>query len=164
MAENPIDPRPDAAPLRQVVVDLGDMRVQFGLPRTPRPKCSHKRLTYSPEERRVWCLDCESTVDGYDAFMVLVTHFQNMEREARRRLKRATEAQQAHIHRTAAKALDRAWSGRSPMAVACPHCGDGLLPEDFQNGGLQTSRQIEIARRERKRKLKEGKPNDPRDL
>lgn len=54
----------------------------------------------------------------------------------------------------AVKALDKAWSG-NVMAVDCPHCRWGLLPEDFVTGGIgQQSRELETARRARRREQK----------
>lgn len=49
----------------------------------------------------------------------------------------------------AVKALDKAWSGKT-MAVPCPHCDGGLLPEDFVTIRSATSRDLELARRRRK--------------
>lgn len=149
MADDPIDPRPDATPLWAEVVDLAEVRVQFGLPRNRHDRCPHRRLTYNVEDRRVWCQDCERSIDSFDAFMVLVRNFAAMERAARAKMEKAEEARDAHLGRRAAKELDRAWSGRQ-MAVACPHCRGGLLPEDFDRGVAATSREIELARRARK--------------
>ena len=151
MADNPIDPRPDATPMWAEVIDLAEVRVQFGLPRNRHDRCEHRSLTYNVDERRVWCKDCERTIDGFDAFMVLVRGFAAMEQDARHKLEKAEEAKNAHLGRRAAKALDKAWSGQQ-MAVACPHCRGGLLPEDFDGRLSATSRDIELARRARKSK------------
>lgn len=130
-------------------IDLAEMRIKFGRPAPgPVKLCEHRTLIYSTSDRRVWCEDCERTVDNFDAFKTVVDHFHAMERQARAKLRNAEEAEKAVIHRRAAKVFDRAWSGRQ-MAVCCPHCRGALLPEDFQHGGLQVSAEIERARRAR---------------
>lgn len=131
------------------VIDLADVRVERGIPRNRHSRCKHKRLLYESSDRRVWCRDCEREVEAFDAFMTLVDNFGAMTREVKRQQHEAEEAAKAHVHRKAARNLSLAWSGKTPMAVACPHCSRGLLPEDFEGGGSQVSKDIEMARRAR---------------
>jgi hypothetical protein len=149
MTDEPIIPREDATPYSAVVIDLAGIRIQWGMPKyKPGGACPHRSLTYSQNERRVWCRDCERTIDNFDAFMVFVHGFQDMERDAKTKIEKADDALKATINRRAAKQIDRAWSGHG-MAILCPHCDGGLLPEDFVNGGAECSRDIELARRAR---------------
>lgn len=138
-------------PFGSPVIDLADFRIRFGRrPATAGPKCEHRALIYSRDERRVWCEDCTRTLDSFDAFMIFTAHFHEMEASAQAKLRRAKEAEQSTVHRRSAKVFDQAWGGRHQMAVCCPHCGTGLLPEDFLSGGSQCSAEIERARRARK--------------
>lgn len=134
------------------VVDLASVRVRSGRSTTkPSEKCEHRQMTYDLIERRVWCEDCKRTIDNFDAFDVLVRHFAEMEAAAKQKTHRANEAMQASIVSRATKALDHVWRGKK-MAPCCPHCRAALLPEDFANGvGSAVSREIEVARRARKR-------------
>jgi len=148
--DTPIDPaHPDATPWSKPVIDLGDMRISYGRPRYPEKICKHRSLVYSTEERRVWCKDCQRTVDNFDAFMVLANGHHDMVNRLKRKVKEAEEIKQAYIHRKSAKELDLAWGKKS--AVGCPHCGRGLLAEDFATGCRQSSREIELARRRREK-------------
>lgn len=145
----PLISRPDSTPFGAPVIDLAEVRIRLGFPDIkPGKQCEHVHLIYSKSDRRVWCEDCERTLDNFDAFLIFTTHFHEMERAAIGKIKRAKEAEQAVVHRKAAKVFDRAWSGHQ-MAVACPHCRLGLLPEDFADGGAQCSAEIERARRRR---------------
>ncbi|MGA0604931.1 hypothetical protein ACO2Q0_02940 [Phenylobacterium sp. VNQ135] len=147
--EPPLIADEGSTPFGSPVIDFAEMRIKFGRPPQGRIKtCEHKSLIYSTADRRVWCEDCERTVDSFDAFKTLVDHFHAMERAAAGKLRAAKEAVAAVVHRKAAKVFDRAWSGRQ-MAVCCPHCRRGLLPEDFDHGGSQVSAEIERARRAR---------------
>lgn len=129
------------------VISLADVRVSRGWSR-PSKVCEHKSLVYSSRDRRIECKDCDRPVEAFDAFMTLCRHFDSMETAARLREHKTSEALSAVIVRRAAKALDKAW-GRK-MAPCCPHCGNGLLPEDFETGGgSQIGQDFERARRRR---------------
>ena len=128
------------------VIQLADVRIARGWSR-PSKVCRHLSLVYSPTDRRVECKDCNQPIDGFDAFMVTVRHFQDMDRAAQVREAKAREALNAVLVRRAAKALDRAWGRR--MAPCCPHCDRGLLAQDFADGRAAVSAELEVARRKR---------------
>lgn len=146
----PLEVLPDGGTYHGVVVDLDKVRIRLG--RTPyRVKnCEHKALIYSPSERRVWCENCERTIDNFDAFLIFTRHFERMESEARHKLTTAQEALNSAARLRATKALDRMWAG-GKMAPCCPHCHAGLLAEDFANGvGAAMSKELVLAGRRRK--------------
>jgi hypothetical protein len=133
------------------LIDLAGVRIQRGTPKYNPNQCKHKNILYqsNSKERRIWCSDCERDIDPFEAFMMLSEHLEEMLSDAKSMRRQAFDALKNTARLRATKALDQAWSG-NVMAVACPHCHGGLLPEDFTNGGHQTSREIEIARRKRK--------------
>jgi hypothetical protein len=137
------------------VIDLAGVRIKAGLPKSVHKKtCKHHTLTYCRSDRRVWCDDCSRTIEPFDALLMMIGAFADMERDAARKMLKADEAMASTVRRRSAKELDRAWSGNLP-AVCCPHCRKGILPEDFDGGiGARTSREYEMARRKRER---EGK-------
>jgi hypothetical protein len=144
----PLIEQPGSTPFGSPVIDLAEVRIRFGKAdlRKGRP-CEHRALIYSRDERRVWCEDCERTIDSFDAFMTLTTHFHTMERAATGKQAKADEALARTIVRRAAKVLDKAWGKMAPL---CPHCRTGLLPEDFADGfGSAVGIEIERARRKR---------------
>lgn len=148
----PLEVLPDGGSYRGTVVDLDGVRIKLG--RTPyRAKtCEHKALIYCPSERRVWCEDCERTIDNFDAFLIYTRHLERMVREARSNLYRSEEALKSAARLRATKTLDRYWAGRK-MAPCCPHCHRGLIAEDFANGaGAAVSLELEMAARARGRK------------
>lgn len=146
-----IEPFDDGArALGRPIIDFETIRIQAG--RTPFKKrgviCQHNSLVYNDTERRVWCEDCKSTVDPYDAFMRIVMQWHHIQASINGKLARADEATKATLVRRAAKNMDRSWGHK--MAPNCPHCKNGLLPEDFDSpGGVRSSRsrELEEARR-----------------
>ena len=132
------------------VINLSGVRIEQGLARYSGPKCEHKALMFDTAERRVWCKDCQRTVENFDAFLVLVNQYQPMVQHARRLTQEAEEARNHSMVSRAAKVVDQEWRGRN-MAPCCTQCGAGILPEDFANGaGSAVSREYEKARRARK--------------
>jgi ribosomal protein S27E len=154
--EIPLIHQPGSEPFGQPVIDLAEVRIRMGYSdhKVGAP-CKHHALIYNTTERRIWCEDCERTIDSFDAFMTVVGNFHPMINAAKHALKRAKDAEAQTITLRAAKVFDKAWRGNQ-MAVSCPHCSTGLLPEDFMSGGSQVSAEIERARRLRSLSNKES--------
>ena len=150
MSDDPIVPPPADSRLVADIIDLAGFRIQWGRSGTKhQDRCDHNGLLYSMEERRVWCSKCNRTVENFEAFMVFVRHFGEIESAARAKMAKADEAMKTSVRRRATKELDRLWAGEG-RAVTCPHCKNGLLPEDFANGVGWSAREYELARRKRK--------------
>lgn len=115
------------------VVDIGDLRVARGMTRRPTSSCRHRSLVYDGKERRVWCKDCEQTIEAFDAFLLLVERYDSAAKNIETRRERLKEAEQFQARSLAAKEIDKAWRSRN-MVPACPHCRNGLFPEDFRSG------------------------------
>lgn len=132
------------------VVDIGDLRIARGMSRRPHTICTHRHLRYDGQERRVWCADCETTIDGFDAFRILVERYDDACKTISAREKTVKEIETFQVRGRAAKALESAWRSRTMLPV-CPHCRNGLFPEDFANGvDGHVSREFAEARRQKK--------------
>jgi hypothetical protein len=128
------------------VVTIEDIRVARGLTRRPLSSCRHKQLVYDDKERRIWCQDCESQVEPFDAFVQLCGVFQNAKSDIDRRLEQLAEAETFQLRSRAAKVMDEAWRS-TKMAPLCPHCMKAILPEDVAGGVARTSKSLVIAAR-----------------
>jgi hypothetical protein len=134
----PIEPQEYIAGVK--VVDIGDLRVARGLSRRPHSSCEHKTMVYDQNERRIWCEDCEKNVEAFDAFVSLVEWHSKAANRIKERLNRVAEAEKNTVRSLAAKAMDEVWRSRN-MVPACPHCGQGLFPENFKHGCSSLSRE-----------------------
>lgn len=132
----PLDPVTDSSRYLAEVIDLSGVRVRLGRTSYKIKKCEHKKLIYCQSERRIWCEDCDRTIDSFDGFMTLTNHFAGMLSQAKSLTAKAVEAMKSTARLRATKELDRIW-GRS-MAPCCPNCKHGLLPEDFADGAAGT--------------------------
>ncbi|MCI2809364.1 hypothetical protein [Eoetvoesiella caeni] len=124
------------------VVDIGDLRVARGRTRRAWSSCKHMALTYDTQERRVYCTDCETDVEPFDAFIQLVDLHAHIEA----RITRLREAEKHTLIIRAGKHMDEAWRSRR-MAPLCPHCRAAILPEDVANGVAMVNKEMEIKRR-----------------
>lgn len=147
MSDAPIEPHEYLYGVK--VVQIEDLRVARGLTRRPLSSCKHKNLVYDDKERRIWCSDCETEVEPFDAFMQLVGVFSSAKSKIDRRMQELAEAEKFAMRSRAAKRMDEYWRSQT-MAPLCPHCNGAILPEDVVNGLAQTSKSIEIAARKRK--------------
>lgn len=142
----PIDPQNYQYGLN--VVDIGDLRIARGLTRRVLHKCAHKRLVFDEAERRVWCQDCESEVEPFDAFRGLCENYNAAVKRIEKREQAVKEAEAHALISRASKVMDEYWRQRS-LVPCCPHCGTGLLPDDVVKGLSRVSKEIEVARRKR---------------
>jgi len=143
-----LEHRPGSQPFKFTVINLADVRMRHGIPVRTARQCLHHSLVFNQEQRRVWCEECEKTLDNFDAFMVCVLNYTAMVKAAEHDQEKAAEALAATLVRRAAKAMDRSWG--KGWAIRCVHCGGGLLPEDYGEYCFAPygSREEELKRRE----------------
>lgn len=113
------------------VVDIGNMRITRGMTRRPRSSCRHMNIVYDATERRVWCCDCETDVQPFDALVQIAEYFHGEKAMLKRREHEVEQVEKFKARSIAAKAVDVIWrSGK--FLPSCPHCHQGLFPEDFK--------------------------------
>lgn len=135
------------------VVDIGDLRVSRGLTRRPVSACKHRQMVYDDRERRIWCKDCETDVDPFDAFIAFTTQYDRAFKDLTKRFQDLQEAERFQLRSIAAREIDKAW--RRPKHVpACPTCNHGLFPEDFKNGVTTLGRDYALKRRQQAKNSK----------
>lgn len=137
------------------VVQIEDLRVARGLTRRPVSSCRHKQLVYDHNERRIWCSDCETEVEAFDAFLGLVERLSAANADLRRRSDALAQAETFQLRTRAAKRMDELWRSVK-LAPCCPHCDAALLPEDMLGGLSQVSKELVKARRKRAESEKTG--------
>lgn len=152
MSDKPIEPQDYLYGVK--VVQIEDIRVARGMTRRPLSTCTHRKMVYDDKERRIWCSDCETEVEAFDAFIQLVEKFSAASGRINRRAAELAEAEKFQIRSRAAKVMDDAWRS-TKTAPLCPHCNAAILPEDVVGGVAKASKAIVIAARKRQ------KPNKP---
>lgn len=151
MTDRPIDPQDYLYGPK--VVQIGDLRVARGLTRRPKTSCRHKSTVYDLGERRVWCRDCETEVDPFDAFIGVVEVWESARNNHKRRERELAEAEAFTLISRASKVIDTVWRSKRSVPL-CPHCHEAILPGDVVGGVSTASRELV----EQRRKNKEVKP------
>lgn len=147
MSKAPIDPQDYLYGVK--VVQIEDLRVARGLTRRPISSCSHQKLVYDNNERRIWCSDCETEVEAFDAFEGLVSRLSAANGRLKSRETALAQAEQFQARSRAAKVMDEAWRS-TKTAPLCPHCNTAILPEDVADGVAKASKALVLAARKRK--------------
>ena len=147
MSKSPIEPQDYIYGVK--VVQIEDLRVARGLTRRPLSSCTHKKLVYDHNERRIWCSDCETEVEAFDAFEGLVSKLSAANGRLKSREAALAEAEQFQARSRAAKVMDEAWRS-TKTAPLCPHCNTAILPEDVVGGVAKASKALVLAARKRK--------------
>ena len=138
------------------VIDIGDLRIARGETRRPRSACTHRNMVHDSRERRIWCADCESEVEPFDAFKYLCEAWNGAVENLNRRKKELSEAELFAVRSRAAKLMDQHWRSKT-RAPCCPHCKVGILPEDVTNGlSTQSKEWILASRKSKSTKNKDG--------
>ena len=150
MSDAPIEPHEYLYGVK--VVQIEDLRVARGLTRRPLSSCKHKKLVYDDKERRIWCSDCETQVEPFDAFVGLVEVFSAGNNSLKRRSRELAEAESFQLRSRAAKVMDEAWRS-TKSAPLCPHCMTAILPEDVVGGLAKTSKSLVVASRKRQKNI-----------
>lgn len=133
--DTPIEPQAFTSGVS--VIDIGDLRVARGLTRRPRSSCAHRHQVFDSQERRIYCTDCESTVDPFDAFVGLVSQLDSALKDLNRRRDKIKAAEAHTLVSRAAKAMDQQWRRRDSVPC-CPYCDTPLFPEDVLARRLRT--------------------------
>lgn len=107
-------------------------------------ECDHSQLEMEDHGEIVRCVKCKAQVSAYWALQFVASLLAQRERKLDSRSREIEAAKNHNFHLIAAKEVESAW--RSKMAIRCPHCGGGIIPED-RPGSSMMSKDIEIRRR-----------------
>jgi ribosomal protein S27E len=121
-------------------------RTQLGL--KSNGECLHEKLILDQNGKYVECGDCGKQVSTFWALEKFVHIHKDAWDKIRNTRKQLRELAKETQYLKVLKELNRAWRGKHKMAVCCPHCNKGILPEDGL-GTTQFSAELEIKRRQK---------------
>ena len=97
-------------------------------------RCAHRNIILDDQGDIVRCSDCKEQLSAYWALNeVLACYKRKMselgnENNKAERIRKDLEKEYRFIK--VLKSIQRAWRGKNKMAVVCPWCGVGIMPED----------------------------------
>ena len=111
--------------------------------------CLHKNMTFDEHGNIVTCDDCAKQIDLGWALKHMLDDYGREFEKLRARERELQERTSKSIVLIAARKVEDAWR-KHDTVPACPHCSRGILATD-QFGGSQTSKRMELLRREREK-------------
>lgn len=133
------------------IIDITDLRItrkrhsySFMTDKDGKKECDHSEMHMEDHGNVVTCKLCGVQVSPYWALQFAVEKWNQYLKFLKRKENEVNDAKQHNFHLIAVKKVESAW--RSKMAIACPHCRMGILPEDGL-GDHMMNREIEIKRR-----------------
>lgn len=148
------------------VVELGVYRVRHKAHARggQKPQCAHKTFVLDDNGHLVICEDCGVQIDAYFALRAITLDWGSIQEKNRRDLERMAQEKQKNLHLIAARRVEQAWRSKT-MVPFCPHCGEGIRPDDGFGGGM-ISKVIDDARRKARqaKKLNAGDSNGADDV
>lgn len=129
------------------VIQIGDWQIQrkHALRMSQAGECDHKHLELDGRGDIVRCSKCGIQVSAFWALEMLADEYNRRLAKLERDREALAKAKEAEVHLLAARKVDKIWRSRT-MVPACPHCHQGILPEDGL-GNSRMSREIELRRR-----------------
>lgn len=112
------------------VVELDNIRIARGKTKRPYEKCNHLHMVIDDNERRVFCEDCQMAITAFDGLMALFKNWGKIVDSLNRRSDDVKAAEKYSIIRIATKNIDAEFM-KQDTVPCCPHCNEGLIPDDF---------------------------------
>lgn len=129
------------------VINIGDWQLQrkYKYSAPAQDDCDHKHIELDARGDVVKCVKCGVQLSAFWALEMLANEYNTALSKLHRDRDALAKAKQADLHLLAARKVEKVWRSRT-MVPACPHCHQGIFPEDGL-GGSQVSREVEIRRR-----------------
>ena len=134
------------------IIDIGDWKIhRRGQHRIETEgDCDHRHVELDERGDVVRCVKCGTQLSAFWALSMIAEEYNRALSKLERRRQALIEAKEKGLHLLAARKVEKAWRRRD-MVPACPHCGEGILPEDGLGNSL-INLAIVLRRREARKK------------
>ena len=136
------------------IIQFRELRLQRASRGVKVPTCKHLQMTYTMDGT-ITCRTCDVMIAPFRAFLMLVENFRDAQDQLKNSRADYEMLRKEHRHLQATRELDRAWRSRS-MVPICPHCDEGIFPDDGF-GGSQINKKIALAQRARRKAERDHK-------
>jgi hypothetical protein len=129
------------------IINIGDMLIQrkLGTRSSQEAECDHKQVELDDKGDIVRCMKCTIQLSAFWVLEMLASEYARASAKLEREKDALVAAKAQGLHLLAARKVEAVWRSRSAVPC-CPHCGNGILPEDGL-GSLRINRAIEMRRR-----------------
>lgn len=135
----------DECPTLSNVISVGDFSVLKKERKYGDKPCLHRTITLDDNGQIVTCCDCGQQIDAYWALNEFSKLWKKLTEQLKSREEYLRKEKEAILYRIAAKKVDKVWRTKN-LVPTCPHCGEGISPEDgFGNAAI--NKRVDEARR-----------------
>jgi len=129
------------------VIQIGEWQVQRKnkYEYHTREECNHNHIELDSCGDIVRCMKCGVQISAFWALEMLSDQYNLALNKLQRDRNALTKAKESETHLLAARKVESVWRSRT-MVPACPHCGNGIFPDDGL-GNTRINREIELRRR-----------------
>jgi len=132
------------------VIDIGEFRMTLKSSSSWSPEtCKHSRITMDDHGDIVTCDDCKQPVSAYWFIKDFFQRYEEYRTRVEHRAKQVEESEKKNLILRAAQRVETAWRSRR-MVPVCPHCRNGIFPEDGLGNSL-ISKDLAVERKKEKR-------------
>ena len=97
-------------------------------------RCAHRRIILDDQGDIVRCSDCGDQLSAYwvlnETLRCYKKKMSELGNENNKAERIREDLEKEHRFIKVLKSIQRAWRGKNKMAVVCPWCGVGIMPED----------------------------------
>lgn len=123
--------------------------------RKEKDRCAHMKFVMDDRGQTIHCQKCGDQLSAYWVVEEIVDAYKRNLKDLQRKINYQKEIsedlEKEHKFLKVLRSIQRAWRGKNKMAVCCPWCGVGIMPEDGL-GNTTIAPHIDL---NRKRLLKE---------
>lgn len=127
------------------VIKIGDFSILEKKRGWNSKECNHRTIAFDDNGQIVTCCDCGQQISAYWALKEFSSFWEKLTEQLKHKENKLKEEKAANLHRIAARKVDKEWQ-RKDMVPCCPHCGEGISPEDGL-GNTTINKRIDAARR-----------------
>jgi len=120
-------------------------------------RCNHRHFSIDDHGHTVHCADCGDQISAYwmlnEVLAAYVRKMSELSKEQQKAKRIREDLEKEHRFLNVLKDVHRAWRGRNKMAVCCPHCGIGIMPEDGLGRSKVNPQYNLVLKRERDKRI-----------
>ena len=92
--------------------------------------CQHKEFELDQKGHIVICTQCGIQLSAYWVLEEMVSYWDRIQSNLQRRLDKVVELENKNLFLKVLEKVQKAWRKKKKMAVCCPWCHVGIMPED----------------------------------
>ncbi len=120
------------------IIKIGDFELEkkdrYSRFRKEKDRCTHRQITLDDQGQTIHCSKCGDQLSAYWVVEEIMWCYERNMEDLKKKIKyqKSVSEDLAKEHRflKVLRKIQSAWRGKNKMAVCCPWCGVGIMPED----------------------------------